>query len=358
MPSFEDLCARRCVTDLIHVVEQVPARAAARLPMKLDDSSVAMVVFWTLLRWERTFWVVCLEEQGVDVESLARDLDELLRQAKTESGVEGPGSGGVDPQSTRFRRELDRFLNPLLDRAGLEARAMGHGYLGCEHLLLTVIAGADGPLASLLLRHGVRYQDVKDAILAALPADASTSNDEAEEAINAILVHPIRRPWGAGWDTTATGVPRQFGLAILFLMVTLYALLFSSMQLLDAGPVTFIVVAILVTGVGLGQMILFGGKYPRAASIWIGGCLFPVEILAVHVGGWLMTPNAAVSVNGVMEAFAGVLVSIPGGAFFGYLFGGLTAGVFLLLDRYAEKKAAAEKALEEDSSEEREEEPF
>jgi len=337
------------VADLIHVVEQTPARAAARSPMKLDDSSVAMVVFWTLLRWERTFWVVCLEELGVDVEALARELDELLRQAKAES-TDLPGPGRVDPWSARFRRELDRFLNPLLDRTEREARAMGHRYLGCEHLLLTLIAGADGPLASLLLRHAVRYGDVKDAILAALPAHAPTSNDKAEEPIDAILVHPIRRPWGAGWDSTATGVPRRFGLAILFLMVTLYALLFSSMQLLDVQPVTFVVVAVLVTGVGLGQMILFGGKYPRAASIWIGACLFPLEILAVHVGGWFMTPNAVVSVEGVVLVFARVLVSIPGGAFFGYLFGGLTAGVFLLLDRYAERKAAAETESRDDSS--------
>lgn len=358
MPSFEDLCARRSVTDLIHVVEQLPARAVARLPMKLDDSSVAMVVLWTLLRWERTFWVVCLEEQGVDVEGLAREVDALLRQKRAESGVAGPGSGGRDPWSGRFRRELDRFVNRLLDRAEREARAMGHGYLGSEHLLLAVIGGADGPLASLLLRQGVRYQDVKDAILAVLPADASTSHDEVEEAIEVIPVRSASRPWGARWDTAAAGVPRQFGLAILFLMVTLYALLFSSMRLLDCDPVTFIVVAILVTGVGLGQMFLFGGKYPRAASIWIGGCLFPAEILAVHVGGWLLDPNATVSVDGIALAFARVVLSIPGGAFFGYLFGGLTAGVFLLLDRYAEKRAAGEKELEEDSSEGSEEGPF
>lgn len=349
MPSFEDLCARRCVADLIHVVEQAPARAAARSPMTLDDSSVALVALWTLLRWERAFWIVCLEELGVDVEGLARELDELLRQTKAESG-DPVGPRRVDPWSARFRRQLDRLLNPLLDRAEREARAMGHRYLGCEHLLLTLIAGADGSLASLLLRHAVRYAEVKDAILAALPADASTLIDEAEEPIDAILVHPIRRPWGAGWDTTATGVPRRFGLAILFLMVTLYAVLFSSMQLLDVQPVTFVVVAVLVTGVGLGQMILFGGKYPRAASIWIGACLFPAEILVVHVGGWLLTPNAAVSVEGVALVFGRVLLSVPGGAFFGYLFGGLTAGVFLLLDRYAEKKTAAETESKDDPS--------
>jgi hypothetical protein len=319
------------------------------------------------LRWERTFWVKSLEDRGLDLDALARDLDDLLRQTAAEGEWDSPFSTPEsrlptphfpsDPHFARLERKIDRFLNPLLDRAAREARAMRHGYLGCEHLLLALIAGADGPLASLLLRHGVRYQDVKDAIFAVLPDHAATSRDETEEPIEAIVVEPIRRPWGARWDTAAaTGVPRQFGLAVLFLMVTLYALLFSTMQLLDFGPKTFVVVAILVTGVGLGQIFLFGGKYPRAASIWIGACLFPTEIFIVNVGACLLDANATVSVEGVALVFAGVLVSIPGGAFFGYLFGGLTAGVFLLLDRYAERKVA--RAPEDDSSKDSEEGPI
>ena len=52
------------------------------------------------------------------------------------------------------------------------------------------------------------------------------------------------------------------------------------MQSLGASPIVFVVIAVLVTGVGLGQTLLFGGQYPRAASIWVGVCLFPVEIVA------------------------------------------------------------------------------
>ena len=67
MLSFRDMCERRCVEDLIHVIQQVPIQAGGTSPIDLDDSSLAMVVFWTLLRWERKFWLVCLEELGVDM---------------------------------------------------------------------------------------------------------------------------------------------------------------------------------------------------------------------------------------------------------------------------------------------------
>jgi len=335
MPSFQDLCARRCVADLIHVVEQVPRRVAVRAPLGLDDSSIAMVVLWTLLRWERTFWVVCLENLGVDIWNLTCELDALIRRKKAASAVDGPQPHVGDPWSSRFRQEVDRFLNPLLDRAEQEARAMGHRYLGSEHLLLAIVAGADPPLAALLARCRIHYPEVKDAILAALPQSPSTAaNPEPTPAPE------LKRPWGAGWDTTAPGVPRRFGLAVLLLMVTLYSVLFASMQLLGATPVTFTVVAVLVTGVGLGQTLLFGGKYPRAASIWVGACLFPVEILVVDVGKWLTLAEHSVSVDAVAESIARVALSIPGGAFFGYLSGGLTAGVFFLLDRYAKKPGA------------------
>jgi len=344
MPSLRDLCARRCVADLIHVVEQVPQRVAVRAPMRLDDSSVSMAVLWTLLRWERTFWVVCLEKLGVDIWNLTCELDALIDQRKAESAVDLEQSEVGDPWSGRFRRELDRFLNPLLDRAEQEALAMRHRYLGSEHLLLAILARADPPLASLLSRCGIDYQDVKGAILAALPQGASTPKDDETAP-----APEVRRPWGAGWDTTAPGVPRRFGLAVLLLMVTLYSVLFASMQSLGATPVTFAVIAILVTGVGLGQTLLFGGKYPRAASIWIGACLFPLEILAVDVGTWLIAPHASISVDAVSRSIAKVVLSIPAGAFFGYLSGGLTAGVFLLLDRYRER-TGTEDDTEEASS--------
>ena len=50
MPSRRELYARRCVQDLINVVEQVPSRAAVRPDLELDDSSVGMLFGMMILR--------------------------------------------------------------------------------------------------------------------------------------------------------------------------------------------------------------------------------------------------------------------------------------------------------------------
>jgi hypothetical protein len=44
-----------------------------------------------------------------------------------------------------------------------------------------------------------------------------------------MTARPSDRPWGARWDTPATGVPRRFGVGILMLLMTLFAVLFSVM---------------------------------------------------------------------------------------------------------------------------------
>ena len=103
------------------------------------------------------------------------------------------------------------------------------------------------------------------------------------DLVMAEVGEPVHGPWGASWDTEAVGVPRRFGMAVVLLMVTMYAVLFSAMQSLNTHPAVFVVVAILVTGVGLGQILMYEGKHPRAASIWVGACLFPVEMLVVLI---------------------------------------------------------------------------
>jgi len=188
--------------------------------------------------------------------------------------------------------------------------------------LLAILADADPQLAELLARHRVEHAAVRDAVLAALSRGAMLKPDEF------VPVVVVREgPPGARWDTPAVGVPRRFGVGILLLMTTMFAALFSLMRLLGAGAEVFIMVAVLFAGVGLGQMLLYGGKYPRAASIWVGGCLFPVEVigLMIHLGSF----HAELVLLLMMSPFLG--------AGFGYLAGGLTAGVFLLLKKYSQQ---------------------
>jgi len=85
--------------------------------------------------------------------------------------------------------------------------------------------------------------------------------------------------------------------------------------------------------------VLFGGRYPRAASIWIGSILVPIEVCV-----FLMSPKDYFYVGSLpgTEVFALLLAAfvftIPVGAIFGYLFGALTAGAFCLVDWYEKKQ--------------------
>lgn len=331
MPNLSDLYRRRCVRDVIYVAEQVPARVAARSPIALDDSSLTLVLFWTLLRWESAFWMDCLEELGVDMWALTRELDALIDETKAAELADSHSEHVHQPWSPWFRQHIDRFLDRLLDRAQQEASALGHTYLGNEHLLLTILANADAPLASLLTRHGIHYQHVKDAIVAALPDLAPV--EVVEPAADALP----RKPWGAAWDSHAAGVPRRFSLAAMLLIVPLYSVLFATLQSVGANATVFAVVAVFVTGVGLGQTFLFGGQYPRAASLWTGACLLPAEVLVFLFSNYMLSSTNASLVMLLAAALGLTILCVPAGAAFGYLSGGVAAGLFFLIDRYAER---------------------
>ena len=60
--------------------------------------------------------------------------------------------------------------------------------------------------------------------------------------------NPEASSWIADLDRPAVGVPRRFGVFIMMLMVTLYAVLFSMMKLLRATNLVFVLLALLFTG--------------------------------------------------------------------------------------------------------------
>jgi hypothetical protein len=324
MLNIEDLYFRRCVAGLVQLIEQVPCRLAARSPVALSNSSVAMLVLWTLLRWERTFLLIALEDMGVDMWGLTRDVDTLLDEEKANAVLAEGKSYAPATSLPALRPELDRYLEALLDRAELEALALQHQYLGTEHVLLAIIAGADARLSSVLTRYNITHENVKRAVVELLERSPALAQVVEAET-------PPSGPRGARWDRPAAGVPRRFGMAVLLLLVAMYAVLFGTMKMLDTHPIVFIVVAVLFTGVGLGQILLFEGKYPRAASIWVGACLFPLEVLGVLLA---MVPAGARPADVVPALVLLLIFSVPLGAGFGYLAGGLTAGVFLLIEQY------------------------
>jgi hypothetical protein len=157
------------------------------------------------------------------------------------------------------------------------------------------------------------------------------------------------RPWGARWDTPAAGVPRRFGLGVLMLLVTLAAVLFSALRSMGAGVEVFAVISTMFAAVAVGQVFLFGGRHPRAASIWVGACFCPLQVIAVWT--WLYFEYGRRSFHSLDELLfvllGAMIFSIPVGAGLGYLSGGLVGGVFLTLDALAERRRSQRDAVEE-----------
>jgi hypothetical protein len=125
-------------------------------------------------------------------------------------------------------------------------------------------------------------------------------------------------------------VPRRFGVGVLLILMTAFAVLFAGMRTFGAQPELFIVIAGLFFAVTLGQILLFEGKQPRKASIICGAIAFPVTMVGLSV---YWNSQSPARFDGA-AAFAGVVMSVPGGAILGYLAGCLMAGVFFAQESY------------------------
>ena len=336
----QELYARRCVRTLVEIVEQAPARWATRAPIVLDESSAGTLLLWTFVRWERRFPLTLLEEMGVDLWALTRDVDGLLEGKRIQASQQH-NADKTDARSAADPATLLRDLtNFWLRRAEDEARRFGHGFLGAEHLLLALAASGDPALSSLFAKYGIDYERLKAAVLQALAGRTAPSADTAVDALlvpgppqeKGMILNAV--PWGAAWDRNpAVGVSRKFSMAVLMMMVTLFAVLFSTLRWLDAHPVFYIVFGVLIFGVAMGQMFLFGGKYPRAASVWSGAMLLPLEIGVIS-----LLLHGPVSIEGFFLTVFYMIFAVPLGALCGYLAGGLAAGVVLLLELKKEEQ--------------------
>ena len=138
--------------------------------------------------------------------------------------------------------------------------------------------------------------------------------------------------WGARWDTPAAGVPRRFGVGVLMLLMTMFAVLFSVLRSFHADVGVFALFSTMFAAVAVGQVLLFGGRYPRAASIWVGSCFFPLQLLAAWPSIYLGRPWTAFQLTNewlslLMCWVMSLLITVPAGACIGYLVGGLVGGV-------------------------------
>ena len=129
------------------------------------------------------------------------------------------------------------------------------------------------------------------------------------------------------------GVPRRFAVGTALIIMTMYAVLFAVMKSAEFHPVAFLIVTVFFTGVGAAQMFLFGGRRPRDASFVAGAVLLPTILVTLIMIAWL-SDDRGPDGSEVIGLLLSVIVPITIlGVLLGYVAGGLTAGVFLILDR-------------------------
>lgn len=125
------------------------------------------------------------------------------------------------------------------------------------------------------------------------------------------------------------GAPRVFDLFTLLAVTLAFALLFGSLQLLKpmlmgGEELLSIVIGVFVTGIAIFQMLLWGGKQPRAASLVAGPLLW---FLISVVYGIVESKGEFSWLHLLMPLCSSVM-----GLLAGYLGGALVAGVFLIAD--------------------------
>ena len=108
------------------------------------------------------------------------DPQQVLRELDGE-GSSGEGSG------QRFGSDAAN----VLELAVTEAIALGHNYVGCEHLLLGLVSEPDGPGGQLLRARGAELRLTRRAVSAALAGYVHLRAQTSPQADAAALLQPI-----------------------------------------------------------------------------------------------------------------------------------------------------------------------
>ena len=138
-------------------------------------------------------------------------------------------------------------------------------------------------------------------------------------AVVPAILEPLECP-----TAEVASVPRRFGVGVLMILMTAFAVLFAVMKTCGAPPEVFMIIAVLFLAVTLGQILLFQGKHPRRASAVAGAVTFPLEMLclAIFSTGWRdnLLPD--------------VFMFAASGALCGYVAGCVMASIFLVQERF------------------------
>jgi ATP-dependent Clp protease ATP-binding subunit ClpA len=164
MPIAAELKSRRFTETAERIIRQITERACARDFLVWNEGSLPLLAFWTLIRWERKFAVAALERMGIDLSSVANDLDIMFDKRRDAHAAEALNRRLVYAAANEpMPLAWEPYFKPFLKAASAEAAE--HHWVGTEHLLLAVIATADAELTAILHRYGISREDVRKAIV-------------------------------------------------------------------------------------------------------------------------------------------------------------------------------------------------
>ena len=147
-------------------------------------------------------------------------------------------------------------------------------------------------------------------------------------------------PWGEERDTELLPLemplsyflPRRFGVRGMMVLVTLASMLTAALKILGVSTEMFLAVLIFVAGVLSGQVLLFRGRKPLAASAWGGAFLLPGIVVPVAIANQIVRRGTFPDAEAIMGLLLGSTLQIPVGIVLGSVIGVLAGGVYALAE--------------------------
>jgi ATP-dependent Clp protease ATP-binding subunit ClpA len=137
----------RFTTNAIKMIQHATDRALDR---GIHGELPAVLALWAMLRWERKIGVVVLEQLGVDLRMLEMDVESEWQ--------------ALPPSHWRDGQDGRKIGNVVL-LACEQSRALGHDWVGTEHLVLALCEIGDPLSGRVLQRHGISADRYKAALL-------------------------------------------------------------------------------------------------------------------------------------------------------------------------------------------------
>ncbi|GIH63142.1 Clp protease N-terminal domain-containing protein [Microbispora siamensis] len=130
--------------------------------------------------------------RAIEIEPSLLERDLASRSPSAPAAAAGPEQSGDDGTGKDGPSRFDAPAANALELAVTEAHALGHNYIGCEHLLLGLVTEPDGIGGQVLRARGAEPRLTRRAVVAALAGyvhlraqDASASQAASQSAAQA-----------------------------------------------------------------------------------------------------------------------------------------------------------------------------